>query len=239
MSIVAFIPARGGSERIPGKNIRELNGHPLLAYAIAGAKRARIFDGIYVSTEDPEIAKVAVKYGAEVIERPDILSLSTGTDLQWIVHALKNVPAEAEVCVLLRPTNPFRTAFTILRAWKVWTESQPSDSLRAVRAVKETPFKMWFEAVINAPIARIEPIIQHSGKLYDLPSQQFPMAYMQSGCIQIFTRQLVEEFNDQTGSAVVPFSTTESEGLDLNNMEDWDRANDWLCMGRATLEVIE
>ena len=239
MSIVAFIPARGGSERIKRKNIKHLAGHPLLAYAIAGAKRARIFDGIYVSTEDPEVAKVAKRYGAEVIVRPEILSLSTGTDLQWIVHALKNVPAEADQCVLLRPTNPCRTAFTILRAWKLWTESQPSDSLRSVREVKETPFKMWFEPFVNARIARIEPIIHQSINYYDLPTQQLPKAYVQSGCIQIFTRKLVEEHNDQTGSAVVPFYTSMSEGLDLNHIEDWDRANDLLERGLATLEVIE
>jgi len=243
--VVAFIPARGGSERIPGKNIRELNGHPLLAYAIAGAKRARIFDGIYVSTEDPEVAKVAKRYGAEVIDRPEYLAFSTGTDLQWIVHALKCVP-NADECVLLRPTNPFRTAKTILRAWETWVNNQPSDSLRAVREVKETPWKMWCERYGHLKrthgfplLARIDPLMHQHINYYDLPTQQAPKAYIQCGSIQIFTRQLVEEFNDQTGSAVVPFSTTESEGLDLNNMEDWDRANDWLCMGRATLEVIE
>jgi len=243
MSIVAFIPARGGSERIKRKNIKHLAGHPLLAYAIAGAKRARIFDRIYVSTEDPEIAKVAKRYGADVIDRPRHLAVSPrpdckSTDLLWILHALECVPDAAD-CVLLRPTNPFRTAKTILRAWKLWTESQPSDSLRAVREVKETPFKMWYEPYVNAPIARIEPLLHQHINYYDLPTQQAPKAYIQSGCIQIFTRKLVEEFNDHTGSEVVPFITTEAEGFDLNDIEDWDRANDLLERGLATLEVIE
>ena len=239
MSIVAFIPARGGSERIPGKNLRELNGHPLLAYAIAGAKRARIFDGIYVSTEDPEVAKVAKRYGAEVIVRPDILSLSTGTDLQWIVHALKNVPAEADQCVLLRPTNPFRTAKTILRAWETWVNNQPSDSLRAVRPVKETPWKMWYEPYINYPRARIEPLMYQHIHYYDLPTQQAPKAYIQCGSIQIFTRRLVEETNDHTGTQVVPFTISWPEALDLNDWDDWFLAHDLLERGLATLEVIE
>jgi len=237
--VVAFIPARGGSERIPGKNLRELNGHPLLAYAIAGAKRAGIFDGIYVSTEDQEIAAVARWYGAEVIARPKELAMNSSSDLQWIVHALSCVP-KAEDCVMLRPTNPFRTAETIKRAWKVWIENQPSDSLRAVRPVRESPWKMWYEPYINYPMPRIEPLMhQHPRHYYDLPTQAAPKAYIQCGCIQIFTRQLVDEYNDHTGSEVVPFVTSGAEGVDLNDIDDWDEVEDVVERGRATLEVIE
>jgi len=238
--VVAFIPARGGSERIQRKNIRELNGHPLLAYAIAGAKRAGIFDGIYVSTEDPEIAKVAKHYGAEVIERPGYLALSTSTDLQWIVHALKCVPRTATECVLLRPTNPFRSAETITRAWNLWANNQPASSLRAVRPVKESPWKMWYEPYINYEKPVIEPLMyQQHRHYYDLPTQDAPKAFIQCGCIQIFTRQLVEETNDQTGGDVIEFLTTEAEGLDLNDINDWDTASDWIERGFAALEVIE
>ena len=65
-SAVALIPARSGSERVPGKNVRELGGHPLIAYTIAAAQAARVFDAVIVSTDSPEIAAVAESYGAEV-----------------------------------------------------------------------------------------------------------------------------------------------------------------------------
>ena len=125
MSIVAFIPARGGSERIPGKNIRELNGHPLLAYAIAGAKHANRFDGIYVSTEDKKIAEMAKQYGAEVIDRPAMYAAADSPDIEWVRHASERAFTGrmhywADMIVILRPTNPFRTRETIRRAISEW-----------------------------------------------------------------------------------------------------------------------
>jgi CMP-N,N'-diacetyllegionaminic acid synthase len=237
--VVAFIPARGGSERIPKKNLRGLRGHPLLAYAIAGAKRAGIFDGgIYVSTEDREVAKVARQYGAQVIKRPASISGNTSTDLEWIRHALIVVP-KAEECVLLRPTNPLRTAETILRAWKVWKDNQPSDSLRAVREVTESPWKMWYAPYIDVAVQRIERLMyQHHVDYHDMPTQAAPQSYIQSGCIQIFTRRLVEDWHTQTGAEVVPFITNGPEGLDINGEEDWDMAEILIQRGIAKLEVI-
>ena len=232
MSIVAFIPARGGSERIPGKNIRKLNGHPLLAYAIAGAKRAGMFDGIYVSTEDKEIARIAGQYGADTIRRPGLFSRSDSRDLHWIQHALGWLwPKDPDSFYILRPTNPFRTSATIKRARKQWGRSN-AHSLRAMSRVKEHPNKMWKKGeVFMYPCEYPD---------YDLPTQMLPKnIYIQDGCIQIHRPSICRIRNDHTGAAVEGFFTEGYEGLDLNTEEDWILAEALLERGLATLEVIE
>src|SRR5919202_315422 len=94
-SAVALIPARAGSERVPGKNIRPLAGHPLLAYAIATARHADIFDRVVVSTDSEEIADVARHYGADVpFLRPPELATSTSPDIEWIAYTLDRLPEQ-------------------------------------------------------------------------------------------------------------------------------------------------
>src|SRR5437763_14522119 len=86
---VALIPARAGSTRLPGKNVRTLKGHPLIAYTIAAARAAGVYDAVVVSTEAPEIARIAVHYGAEAPSlRPAAMAASTSTGTEWVVHVL-------------------------------------------------------------------------------------------------------------------------------------------------------
>ena len=90
-SVIAFVPARSGSERVPHKNVRPLAGHPLLAYAIATAKEAGVFDRVVCSTDSEEIAEIARWYGAEVpFLRPSRFATSTSPDIEWLdVHACR------------------------------------------------------------------------------------------------------------------------------------------------------
>ncbi len=237
MSIAAFIPARGGSERIAGKNIRKLGGYPLLAYAIAGARNAGIFDQkIYVSTEDDKIAAVAREYGAEVLKRPARYAQDDSPDIEWIEHALEQLP-DIETGMILRPTNPFRTPSDIKAAWKCWLAVRNSvDSLRSIRPVQETPYKMW--NLIFADFSRIQPLLHHWGHYYDAPTQEVPPVYIQNGAIQIFTRKCIELYGNQTGSEVVPFLLTGPAALDLNDEWDWMKAEKILETGLAALEEI-
>ena len=114
MSILAIITARGGSKRIPRKNIKEFLGKPILAYSIEAAKNADIFDEIMVSTDDEEIKNIAEKYGAKI---PFIRSLQNSNDFATTSDVLCEVLLEYEkqgksfeyfVCIY--PTAPFVTA---------------------------------------------------------------------------------------------------------------------------------
>ena len=126
MSVVAFVPARQGSKRVPGKNVRPLNGHPMLAYTIAPAIESGVFDSVIVSTDSEEIAAIARHYGAEVpFLRPAGLASDTSPDIEWLEYTLgelRRLDRTWDCFSLLRPTSPFRTAGTIRRAWTRFTE---------------------------------------------------------------------------------------------------------------------
>ena len=104
--ILGIIPARGGSKGIPRKNIRPMCGRPLIAWTIDAAKQSRLLDKFAVSTEDREIAAVARRCGAEVLERPVELAGDEVISRDVIKHAL--LALNADVSVLMQPTSPVR-----------------------------------------------------------------------------------------------------------------------------------
>lgn len=109
MKNIAIIPARGGSKRIPEKNIQLFGGLPLLVHSIQYAVANNAFiDAIYVSTDDPTIKAIALAYGAKVIDRPDHLSGDLEPTITAVQHVLGNIDFEVENIILLQPTNPLR-----------------------------------------------------------------------------------------------------------------------------------
>lgn len=245
MSIIALIPARGGSERIPRKNIRMLAGHPLIGYAIAGAWRARIFSRVYVSTEDETIGEIAVNYGAGWIKRPTEYAAVDSKDEDWIRSAMGNgkETRDAAGFVILRPTNPFRKAETIQKAWACWKINHPPyDSLRTTRSVKDHPDKSWIycESGELIPLCGYLPqgVEKKFAKAYDLPMQSLPKMHISSGCIQIFDKYTFNSNGDHTGLKVLHYETSKEEQFDLNDEWDWILAEALIERGLATLEKI-
>ncbi len=118
MHVLAVIPARGGSKSIPLKNIRPLNGTPLLAFTIRAAKGSTYLDRCVVSTDHPDIARVARDYGAEVIERPPELATDQAPTEWALLHALEVLAKDGyrpDYVVTLEPTSPLRTTGLIDR----------------------------------------------------------------------------------------------------------------------------
>jgi len=204
--LAAFIPARGGSKRIPGKNIRPFHGHPLLAYAIQGARDAGIFDGgIYVSTDCAEIGEIAQHYGATFIKRPDEYAGDRSPDAEWIKHLLSVIRDHAQHFAILRPVNPFRTGKTILRAHGEW---DGRSLLKAVEPVAQHPGKMW----IIAPNPKLMlPLWPGSGHLCQTNTLQ-PL-YVQNASLEFRAGVRHRTFQ--------PFMTAGYEGFDLNTPDDW------------------
>ena len=197
MKIIALIPARGGSKRVPGKNVRPLKGHPLLFYTIAAAKESGIFSGIYVSSDDPRICYMAELRGATPVPRPPEYATDTSPDIEWIDHFFRITGVDADAFAILRPTSPFRSAETIRRAWAEFQEKQPCDSIRAVEKAKQSPWKMW------APSNELGALIPLSDSLalagyqrhfmrgeymiprHSSPSQFHPTVYAQNASLEI------------------------------------------------------
>src|SRR5262249_29233062 len=141
-SAVALIPARAGSQRVPGKNVMLLGGHPLIAYSIASAQESCVFGSVVVSTDSEESAEVARRYGADVPGlRPREMSTATSFDIEWVLHVMRG--RDEEIFGLLRPTSPFRSADTIRRAFARLVElGDRADSIRAVEPARQHPGKM-------------------------------------------------------------------------------------------------
>ena len=115
MSILALIPARGGSKGIPGKNIKKLNGKPLIAWTIEVAKTISEIDRIVVSTDDNKIAKIAKQCGADVpFLRPFDLAQDNTPGIATVLHAIENIPEYYDEVLLLQPTSPLRISDDIL-----------------------------------------------------------------------------------------------------------------------------
>lgn len=131
--MLAIIPARGGSKRLCGKNLKELNGKPLIAYTVEAAKASKYISKIIISTDDIAIADIAVKYGATCpFLRPDFLATDSARTIDVLKYTLKELEQEnnlaIEEFVLLQPTSPLRTSHDIDEAIEIF-QAKNADSV--------------------------------------------------------------------------------------------------------------
>jgi len=124
MKTIAIIPARGGSKRLPSKNIKLLGGIPLLAHSISYAQQHSFIDAVYVSTDDAAIKKVALQYGALVIDRPEEISGDLEPTVSALKHVLEVIREPIENVVLLQATNPLRPENLLQKAFAIFQEKQ-------------------------------------------------------------------------------------------------------------------
>ncbi len=147
VKVVAIIPARGGQQSIPYKNLQELGGKTLLQWAIDIAFEAELIDAIVVSTEDARIAKEAEAGGAIVVPRPAEYSTPTSGDAGFYHHAVEWLEKERgwqpELLVNLRPTGPLRFAADVDAMVAYMQEHPEADGLKSVIPTPLHPYKMW------------------------------------------------------------------------------------------------
>lgn len=240
-SIVALIPARAGSKRIAGKNVRPLGGHPLLAYAIASARGSGIFSDVIVSTDAQDYADIARHYGASVpFLRPPELAGDVSPDIEWIEHllgALARTGARPDCFAILRPTSPFRTAATIRRAWDAFRVEHGVDSLRAVEKCKQHPGKMW--VVRGSRMTPLLPLTPAERPWHSSQYQALPEVYVQNASLEIAWTRVVLDGKTIAGTVVMPFLTEGHEGLDVNDSRDWFFAEHLVRTGEARLPRVE
>lgn len=239
-TVVGLIPARGGSKRVPRKNIRPLAGHPLLAYTVEAARESGLFSDVIVSTDDEETVHIAQHYGASVpFMRPSELATDTSPDIEWVRHALESLQAQQvsfDCFAILRPSNPFRQAGTIRRAWELFVAQESVDSLRAVEKCRQHPGKMW--VVENN---RMRPLLS-GGPInlpwHSTPYEALPPVYVQNASLEIAWTRVVLEKGTIAGDVVVPFFTDLYEGLDINYPQDWQLAEELAGSGKVSLPQV-
>jgi CMP-N-acetylneuraminic acid synthetase len=239
-SAIALIGARSGSERVVGKNVRRLAGHPLLAYAIETARRAEVFDRILVSTDSEQIAQVARWYGADApFLRPAEYATSTSPDVEWIAWTLPRLDERYDLFAIVRATNPFRGPDAIRRGLDQLLATPEADSIRAVERVKQHPGKMW---VIDEVGRLMRPLLDqshldvawHAGQY-----QALPPVYVQNSALEIAWTRVVEATGTREGRMLAPFLTDGYEGLNIDDEDDFARAEELVASGRAHLPAVE
>ena len=236
---IALIGARAGSERVPGKNVRRLAGHPLLAYAIETARRAEVFDRIVVSTDSERIAQVARWYGADVpFLRPEEYATSTSPDIEWIAWTLPRLEEHYDLFAIVRATNPFRGPDVIRRGLEQLLATPEADSIRAVELVKQHPGKMW---VLDEVGRLMRPLLDqshldvawHAGQY-----QALPPVYAQNSALEVAWTRVVEATGTREGRMLAPYLTEGHEGLNIDDEDDFARAEQLIAEGRASLVPV-
>ena len=169
---IAIIPARGGSRRLPNKNILLLEGIPLIAHSILYAEEnSSIIDEVYVSTDDEKIKEIAIKFGAKVIDRPIALSGDLEPTISAVQHAVNAIGLDTENIVLLQPTNPLRQKtllkdcfekYQILNCDSLFTVTQNHQKFGKIDDNKFVAFNYK----IGQRSQDLEPLYYENGLLY-------------------------------------------------------------------------
>ena len=229
--VVAIIPARSGSKSVKDKNIRIMNGKPMLAYSIEHALASKCIDRVIVSTDSTKYRDIALQYGAEVpFLRPEDISQDRSLDIEVFEHALRwladNDGYTSGICVHLRPTHPIRDPADIDRMVTILESCEEYDSVRSVSPAKQVPYKMWLFPDSDSSI--MTPLVSCDvPEAYNAPRQMLPQAYMQNACIDVVRSRTVLEKHSMTGERIA--------GYKMDYDFDVDTEEDFLAAERAQL----
>jgi CMP-N,N'-diacetyllegionaminic acid synthase len=223
MRVLGVIPARGGSKGISRKNVALLNGKPLIAYTIEAAKQSARLTRTIVSTEDPEIATTAERFGAEApFVRPAELARDETPMLPVLIHAVGWIEDQGEkfdaVC-LLQPTNPMRTASDIDGCIELMERSE-ADTVFTVLTVPQHYNPHWvYESDSNGNL-RLS-----TGEHNPIPRrQQLPPAFHREGSVYIVKRNVLMEQNTLYGPRVCGYRMKAERSVNIDEPSDWKRA---------------
>jgi len=216
---VAIIPARGGSKRIPRKNIKDFHGKPLIAYSIEIALKSKLFNKIVVSTDDKEIADIAKKYGVETIQRPTELADDyTGTEdvIDHAVEYLRNQGEEFDFVCTIYATAPLLQSKYLIEGFEKLKES--SNAINAFSATSMPfPIQRTFRLNSNGRCEMFTP------EYYLSRSQDLEEAYQDAG--QFYWSRIGEKSDKiMFGEDSIPIILPRYLVQDIDTLEDWKRA---------------
>lgn len=213
MRTIAIIPARGGSKRIKYKNIKEIWGKPLIAYTIEASLKSKYVDETFVSTEDPQIKEIALKYGAEVIDRPIELAADDTKTEPVLFHAIEQIEKKEQVdnIVLLQATSPLRKAEDIDKAFEQFLQEK-ADSLVSVTEEYRLywkdgkPINYSLESYMDRPRlsgSYMEPMLKENGAIY------------------ICKKDVLLKNKNRVGGKIAVFKMSDETEIELDTRTDW------------------
>lgn len=208
--ILVIIPARGGSKGIPRKNIRLMNGKPLISYAIKCALESNYNPDVYVSTDDEEITEISEQYGAMIITRDELLSSDLVT-LDPVVYDAtvkveQNKGIKYDYVITIQPTSPLLSTQTLDKAIAYAIH----DNWETVISVVNHPRLSWTTNGHD-----IIPLYKERKNRQELPPQ-----YFETGAFVISKRCVLRE-NSRIGRKISVYEVSDDEGIDIDNSNDW------------------
>lgn len=221
--MIAIVPARGGSKGLPSKNIKELNGKPLITYTIIEALKSKKISEIILSTDSKEIAEIAVKYGAKnPFFRPTELATDNAKAIDNYIYTVKKLNTDFNYhiseFIVLQPTSPLRTSEDIDKAIELFY-SNDADS---VISLTEFEHPIHWAKKINEK-NQISDYF-HQDLSSNLNRQELPVAYRPNGAIFIFKFKLLKEkfsyYSENTYGYIMPQETS----VDIDTLLDFEFA---------------
>lgn len=210
--VLGVIPARGGSKRLPKKNLKEAAGISLVGRSATEARKATLIDRIICSTDDLDIANEASRYGVDVpFMRPDDLATDTASSVDVVLHILKELP-NFEIVVLLQPTSPFRTSQHITAALNMFAEKK-ADSCVAVSLSRDNDLPQY--RITNGYLEKAT-----RGTLAGGDEEKY---FSPNGAIYVANVEMIKATESFYGTKCVPFFMSESESLDIDTATDFER----------------
>lgn len=230
MNILGIIPARGGSKRTPRKNIKMIAGKPLIAHTIEAGLKSKLINRVVVSTEDAEIAKIAMEHGAEIIERPDELAIDTTKTAPVMMHVIEQLELKGyipDIVVLLQPTSPTRDEILIDAALTQLLNSDKDSILGGFRLRKSMPlWKKGFDGNNTAVYDyHFRPRTQEPHLMEDI--------YHETGAFYAIRLDAMKKTKDFLGEDVDIFEMEAS--VDIDTPEDFARAEKILLEKQTTV----
>ena len=214
-NITAIIPARGGSKGIPKKNLKLLMGKPLIVWTIEVALKSKSFKNIIVSTDDPQIAKVAKEAGAEVpFLRPNYLATDQIPIINTILYIL-NKEKNIKDIMLLQPTSPLRSSQDIRNIIKLRNQNKKDSAISIVEAKKHPNLSLTLNKL------KIKKFVNNS---LILPRQQMEKIYLINGAMYLSTREFILDKKDFYGEDTLGYIMPEERSVDIDSYIDFDWA---------------
>lgn len=217
MKTIAIIPARGGSKGIPRKNIKKLNGKPLIAYSIEAALNSKNIDKVILSTDDEEISRIGKSYGAEIIKRPLEISGDETPTEHVIEHAINWLEThqnyKSDIILLLQPTSPLRNNTDIDNSLRIFFEDD-LDSLLSV-----TSFDGFIWKSNGKKVFPINYDFKNRPRRQDKENE-----FLENGAIYIFKTELFKKFKNRLFGKIGIYSMSREFSTEIDNDFEF-----WIC----------
>ena len=230
MKVAALIPARSGSRRLPDKNIKKLNGHPLIAHTISQATNSGVFEKVFLCTDSEVYAEAGKKYGAECPHlRSADISGSHSPDIEWVSWAIGRFSLEQfDALAILRP---FRTPSDIAKALEKLKQFDRADSVRAVSKCSVHPAKMWVSA--GDYITPLLPFSTNKNPWHSQQTASLPEVFFQNASLEIAWTQSIIRTRTIAGDIIIPYFSEGYSGFDINEPDDFSYAEFLIANGKV------